>query len=108
MKDLIKRFTLGLSVIAVAGATLIYGGSVVFGEDAQAQVSGGDLPTECRDDPELNWRCVVISRDEPGFVAEAFEANCIQPRMLAPFDIDGKGRVLSYVMVGRVIEGCLM
>ncbi len=106
MKDLIRQSVLGLATLVVVGATLIYGGSIIFGEDASAQVIHGVLPTECVDDSSLTWRCIVIGRDEPGIASESMEGNCIDPRMLAPFDIDGKGRVLSYVIVGRVIDGC--
>ena len=106
MKNLLKQSILGLATLAVVGVTLIYGGSIFFGEDASAQITQGVLPTECADDPSLTWRCIVIGRDEPGIASESMEGNCIDPRLLAPWDIDGKGRVLSYVIVGRVIEGC--
>ena len=108
MKTLIKQSILGLAALAVVGATLIYGGSVFFGGEASAQINKGVLPTECADDPSLTWRCIVIGRDEPGIASETMEDNCIDPRMLAPFDVDGKGRVLSYVIVGRVIEDCTL
>ncbi len=106
MKGFIRQSILGLATLVVVGATLIYGGSIIFGENASAQVTPGVLPTECADDSSLTWRCIVIGRDEPGIASESMEGNCIDPRMLAPFDIDGKGRVLSYVIVGRVIDGC--
>ncbi|MEM7354203.1 MAG: hypothetical protein AAF657_25590 [Acidobacteriota bacterium] len=106
MKTLVKQSFLNLATLAVSGAMLIYGGSIFFGDEASAQMHQATLPMECADDPSLAWRCIVIGRDEPGIASESLEDNCIDPKMLAPFDIDGKGRVLSYVIVGRVIEGC--
>ena len=50
----------------------------------------------------------MIDRDEPGIASQTFEDNCVLPSMLAPFDIDAKGRVLTYVMVGRVIDDCVV
>ena len=108
MEKWMKRFLLGVSTAIVACSTLIYGGSMILGDAAQAQMSKAGLPQQCIDDPELDWRCVVISRDEPGIASQTFEDNCVLPSMLAPFDIDEKGRVVTYVMVGRVIEDCVV
>lgn len=106
MKSIFKDAILGLATLAVVGTIMIYAGSIFFGEKASAQIERKIIPTECRDDPSLTWRCIVIGRDEPGIASESMEGNCIDPRLLAPFDIDEKGRVLSYVIVGRVIDGC--
>ena len=108
MKNWIRRSLLGVSATIVACSILIYGGSFIFGDAAQAQASNPGLPQQCIDDPELDWRCVVISRDEPGIASQTFEDSCVLPSMLAPFDIDEKGRVVTYVMVGRVIEDCVV
>ncbi len=102
-----RGFLFGLAAVVVAGTFLVDSGSL-FSDAAQAQTPDRHLPAECADDPDLDWRCLVIARDEPGIASQLLEDNCIRPTLLAPFEIDGRGHVVSYVLVGRVIEGCEM
>ncbi len=108
MKNWIRGSVVWPTMIVAVCSSLIFSESVFFGDAAQAQLTVKSLPTDCVDDPELDWRCIIIARDEPGIASQLFEDNCLQPTLLSPFNIDEKGHVVNYVLVGRTIEGCKM